>query len=469
MTFSRTSWTSLAFAILLVAALGAPTAAPTSSTPEANLIVGFRDAVDPSLVTSLGGVVVKQDATLRIAGVYALNATAFSAAISAYPQVSFVERNGATGIHSTAWDSTGWDSTGWDSTGWDSTAWDSTAWDSTAWDSTAWDSTAWDSTAWDSTAWDSTGWDSTAWDSTAWDASPTAPGTSPDAFAGQQWGYRAVKGPEAAALFAGTGARTLCVVDTGVDPSHPDLAGNLWRAPGTQSHGRDLVDGDDDPSDPAGHGTHVAGIAAAVLRNGYGIAGVAQERVMAVRVLDAQGVGEEIDLAMGIAWCTTHGAHVVTMSLGTPTDSKAVRRAVAHATQHGVLLVASAGNGGACGCVHYPAAYPEVVSVGAVMPDGRPAPYTTVSATVDLSAPGHRIASTLPGARFGALNGTSQAAPFVAGAAALLLDANASLNASQARAILKATALPMGPPGPDPYYGAGVLDVAAALRAAGRT
>ena len=134
-----------------------------------------------------------------------------------------------------------------------------------------------------------------------------------------------------------------------------------------------------------------------------------------------------------------------------------------------VVLDASAGNAGGCGCAQYPAAYPEVVSVGAIMPSGMPAPYTTVHASVDLSAPGYRIASTLPGARFGALNGTSQAAPFVAGAAALLLDADAALNATSVVAMLKATARPMGPPGPDAWYGHGVLDVEAALRAAGRT
>jgi hypothetical protein len=463
MTFRRAQCTSLAFVLLLLTALGAPTALPLGdppAPPTANLIVGFQGPVNATLVAGLGGSIVKQDDTLRLVGVAAVDPAAFSAAIAAHPQVSFVEPNGRTRIDSTGWDSTGWDSTGWDSTGWDSTGWDSTGWDSTGWDSTGWDSTGWDST----------GWDSTGWDSTAWDATPTAPGASPDRFAAQQWGYRAVNGPEAAALFAGSKARTLCVVDTGVDPTHPDLAPNLWHPNAVSaSHGRDLVNRDDDPSDDAGHGTHVAGIAAAVLRNGYGIAGVAQERIMAVKVLAANGSGEEIDLAMGIAWCATHGAHVITMSLGTSTDSKAVHRAVKHAADRNILLVASAGNGGPCGCVHYPAAYPEVISVGAVMPDGKPAPYTTVSATVDLSAPGYRIASTLPGGRFGALNGTSQAAPFVAGAAALLLDANAGLNAAAVAQMLKDTALAMGPPGPDPYYGAGVLDVEKALRAAGRT
>jgi subtilisin family serine protease len=453
-----------------VAALGAPTAAPLGDPPSADLIVGFEGPVNATLIASLGGVLIKQDTTLRLAGVATVDPAAFSAAIALHPQVSFVEPNGPTRIQSTGWDSTGWDSTGWDSTGWDSTGWDSTGWDSTGWDSTGWDSTGWDSTGWDSTGWDSTGWDSTGWDSTGWDSTPTAPGTSPDSFAAQQWGYRAVNGPEAAALFAGTKARNLCVVDTGVDPTHPDLAPNLWRpTPLSTSHGRDFVNQDDDPRDDAGHGTHVAGIAAAVLRNGHGIAGVAQERIMAAKVLDANGTGEEIDLAMGIGWCAKNGAHVITMSLGTSTASQAVHRAVQYAADRGIVLVASAGNGGPCGCVHYPAAYPEVISVGAVMPNGMPAPYTTVSDTVDISAPGYRIASTLPGGRFGALNGTSQAAPFVAGAAALLMDANPNLSPNAIANMLKASALAMGPPGPDPYYGAGVLDVEKALRAAGRT
>jgi subtilisin family serine protease len=140
--------------------------------------------------------------------------------------------------------------------------------------------------------------------------------------------------------------QVIAIVDTGVDLTHPDLAANLWTGSGGM-HGMDFVDGDTDPDDFNLHGTHVAGIAAAIADNDMGVAGVApQAQIMAVRVLDADGGGITSDIVDGINFAASNGAGVINMSLGGPPDAgdTAMSNAISQAEQANVVVVAAAGN-----------------------------------------------------------------------------------------------------------------------------
>ena len=140
--------------------------------------------------------------------------------------------------------------------------------------------------------------------------------------------------------------QVIAIVDTGVDLTHPDLAANLWTGPGG-IHGMDFVDGDTDPDDFNLHGTHVAGIAAAIADNGIGVAGVApQAQIMAVRVLDGDGAGTTDAIVEGVDFAAANGADVINMSLGGPPDAgdTALANAISQAGQANVVVVAAAGN-----------------------------------------------------------------------------------------------------------------------------
>jgi len=478
--------TALTLGVLLLAAgMGGPAGALTPSSPP-NLIVGFTGRyVDTTLLANLSGVVTGTSETLGLAAVYAADPAVFAAAAILSPKVAWVETNDAVRSFSAGWDSTGWNSTGWDSASWDGAGWDGAGWDGAGWDGAGWDGAGWDGAGWDGAGWDGAGWDGAGWDGAGWDGAGwdgagwdgagwdgagwdgrgwnrstmtgigrTQGPTGTDPLFSWQWGLVGVNLTRVATTYGGS--KTVCVVDSGVDATHPELASRI--APG----GHDFANKDGDPSDDAGHGTHVAGIIAAQTGNGLGIAGVSSSKILPVKVLASDGVGQEYDLALGIDHCRAKGANVVSMSLGTPEKSKAVHRAVVDAFAQGIVLVASAGNMGPnCDCVQYPAAYPQVISVGAVTPGGTPAAFSSTSQGVDFGAPGYAIVSTLPGNGYGAANGTSMAAPFVSAAAAILLDRG--MDAPNATRTMMETALDLGPEGRDQYFGFGVIDIGAAV------
>ncbi|HST43102.1 MAG TPA: S8 family serine peptidase, partial [Conexibacter sp.] len=235
------------------------------------------------------------------------------------------------------------------------------------------------------------------------------------------WGLTNVGALGAWDLTRGAG-QTIAVVDTGVDLVHPDLAANLWSNPGElpngldddgngrvdDLHGWDVADGDGDPSDEHDHGTHVAGIAAAVAGNGVGVAGVApQARVMAVRVLDADGYGPMTDAISGVLYAAQEGASVINLSLGAqadPGDAAGLTAlwndTAAQAAARGALLVVAAGNDASDNDTwpDFPcsATAPTIVCVAALGTDGRfDASYSNRGArSVDLAAPGSAILST---------------------------------------------------------------------------
>lgn len=258
---------------------------------------------------------------------------------------------------------------------------------------------------------------------------------------------------------------TIAIVDTGVDLSSPDLApvllpGKNFITPGMQPQ--------DDSTN--GHGSHVAGIAAAATNNGVGMAGVAAgARILPAKVLDADGAGNDTDVAAGIVWAVDQGARVINLSMdGAPMDPcpSVMTDAVAYARSKGAVVVAASGNNGASvGC---PARIPGVLAVGAVDKDGVVWQGSDRGPQLGLVAPGVAIVSVKPtdSGGYGTLTGTSMAAPMVSGAAAILAMAAPSLSESAIRAALVSTARDIGPAGRDDTYGAGIVDVGKALAAA---
>ncbi|MEM2302269.1 MAG: S8 family peptidase [Sulfolobales archaeon] len=262
----------------------------------------------------------------------------------------------------------------------------------------------------------------------------------------------------------------VAVVDTGIYYRHPDLKDSVTWCVVSLRNTKTLYEGTNlkNCDDPNGHGTHVAGIIAARL-NGIGVAGAAPKALLyAVRVLDASGSGYVSDVAKGIVEATkgpdnnagtTDDADVISMSLGGP-DSPVLRDAVIYAYSYGVVLVAAAGNEGASQ-PSYPAAYPEVIAVGAIDINYQVPSWS--NRNPDLVAPGVSILSTWKGGSYAYASGTSMAAPHVSATVALiqalrLASGHGKLAPDQVRDVLISTAIDLGSSGYDPAYGYGLVD-----------
>ncbi len=250
------------------------------------------------------------------------------------------------------------------------------------------------------------------------------------------WGVGFVRAPGAWARSRGQGVK-VAVVDTGVDLRHPDLQGRLAGGYNALRPGRD-------PADDNGHGTHVAGTAAASDDAG-GVVGVAPEaHLYAVKVLDAFGSGMLSDLVDGLHWCLGEGIQVVNMSLGSEHTNATFAEAIRRAHEGGLLLVAAAGNSGpGQDTVQYPARYPETVSVSAINAGGSMPDFASRGPRVDILAPGQDVLSDWPGGGLRTLSGTSMAAPHVSGAAALLLAAKGPLPPDEVRLRLRQAGRPV--------------------------
>ncbi|MEB3195664.1 MAG: S8 family peptidase [Candidatus Sericytochromatia bacterium] len=247
----------------------------------------------------------------------------------------------------------------------------------------------------------------------------------------------------------------VAVVDTGIDDRHPDLTGRVRK-------GRDFVNGDDDAFDDNFHGTHCAGILAANRGNG-GVVGVAPEvTLLPVKVLSAQGSGTYDQVAAGLVYAADQGASIISVSLGTYTPSQVLLEAVRHAQRKGALVVAGMGNQGS-DKPFYPAAWPDVLAVGATTVKDERARYSNTGSHLALVAPGSDILSTIPDRQYARVSGTSMATPHVAGVAALLKSAEPRWTAANLRQRLLDSAVDLGAPGMDPETGRGRLSAARAL------
>jgi thermitase len=289
-----------------------------------------------------------------------------------------------------------------------------------------------------------------------------------DPLYGKQYAPQVTRAAEAWATAKGKGVIT-AIVDTGVDPGHPDLAKHL-------AEGWNTVANNANARDDHGHGTHCAGIAGALLDNKEGVVGIAPETtLLPVKVLDAEGSGSDETVASGIVWAADHGAGVISLSLGGPGESQALGEAVAYALKKGAAVVAAMGNDGT-NEKSYPAAYPGVVAVGATNKTDAIAAFSQWGDWISLSAPGVAVLSTFPTYKvamndfgfpmtYATLDGTSMATPAVSGAAAVLRAKFPSLDAAQVKARLEASAAKVsGQADFDQHYGYGRINVLKAIK-----
>ena len=302
-----------------------------------------------------------------------------------------------------------------------------------------------------------------------------APAAAADPRRAAQWNLDLIEAGAARSVSTGAGA-TVAVIDSGVQADHPDLAGRIGPS-------YDAVQSDSTPQDGDGHGTHVMGVVGAATGNGVGVESVAPgATLMAVRVLGDDGGGSIDTVARGIDWAREHGADVINLSLGSEVplvgagggDSfdAAIRRAIAA----GIVVVAAAGNNGVPVC-EQPAAGDGLLCVGAVDKRRQRSFFSSFGSGLGLVAPGgsgatatgmdvgEDVLSTYAGSAYRELAGTSQAAPHVAGVAALLVARGVRGQAAVRR--LLATATDLGAPGEDSQFGAGLVNARAAVAGLG--
>jgi len=267
--------------------------------------------------------------------------------------------------------------------------------------------------------------------------------------------YDAVRLPEAWELETGSPAVVIAVMDSGIDPAHPDLAGALLP-------GHNFVDESFDTSDPFGHGTAVAGILAARANNGLGGAGVCWNcSLLPLRVLHPEGYALKATMARAVDYAVDRGAAVINISLYGETRNGFLHDAIRRAREAGVLVVGAAGNEG-WRIEEYPAAFPDVISVGATDESGALAEYSNRGDWVKVAAPACAPTTELGGG-FGTACGTSGSTPVVAGIVALLRAHAPLASATQLEQALERTATPVG------SVRFGRVDALGALQALGRT
>jgi thermitase len=265
----------------------------------------------------------------------------------------------------------------------------------------------------------------------------------------------------------GTEETVIAIVDTGIDLYHPDLQNKI------ESSGRDFVNNDFEANDDEGHGTFVAGIAAAETNNSEGIAGVAWNcKLLPVKVLDDIGEGYYSWIIEGIIWAVDQEAAVINLSLGGDADSSSLENAVQYAHQNDVVVAAAAGNEESS--VLYPAAYTDTcLAVAATDYNDQRMTWSNYGAEIDIAAPGRRIISTVPTWYFppgsfpyGFADGTSLSTSFVSGLAALIISIKPWMSADEVMGVIKYSADDVNEennPGKDIYIGYGRINMENAL------
>lgn len=248
----------------------------------------------------------------------------------------------------------------------------------------------------------------------------------------------------------------IAIVDTGVDLEHPDLKDKLLP-------GKDFVDEDDIPMDENSHGTHCAGISAAIMDNNEGITGISpRSNIVPVRVLDNNGSGSLDDVASGILWAADSGVKVISLSLGAPYATETLKEAVQYALNKDIVVLAAMGNSGNKQ-KYYPAAYEGVTAVSSTDSKDKYSYFTTYGEWVSVSAPGSSVLSSVPGGKYAIKSGTSMACPNAAGVVALIRCKFPELTNIEVKKRLEITADDKGTPGFDIYYGNGRINAYRAL------
>lgn len=213
----------------------------------------------------------------------------------------------------------------------------------------------------------------------------------------------------------------VAVIDTGCDYNHPDIANNILQ-------GRNFVEGNNDPIDRNGHGTHVSSTICAK-NNGFGMVGIAPEtKIVPIKCLNDNGGGEENHIAAGILWAIDQRVDFITMSIGAQFPSSKIESAIKTAASKGIVMFCAAGNNGSSTDILYPAKYPETISIGAIDKNLNRTHFTCSGESLNFLAPGQDIMGCIPGDRYALMSGTSMSNPYAVGIASLLLSFNRKNN-----------------------------------------
>jgi subtilisin family serine protease len=274
-----------------------------------------------------------------------------------------------------------------------------------------------------------------------------------------QWGLNRMQAEDLWQRSTGANV-TVAVLDTGVKASHPDLSGKVSQGFNA------ITDKPGAQSDDNGHGTFIAGMIAGK-SDGAGVVGIAPNaRILPVKVLNADGIGDSDDIAQGIIWAVDNGADVINMSFGADSTNKLEAAAIDYAQGAGVTLVAAAGNEG-MRQVMYPAGYPGVLGVGATDSNNERAKFSNQGSHVDVVAPGQGILSSFTKRAYTWTSGTSMSTAYVSGIAALAISYSPGAGGEPLSQQIAATATDLGPAGSDPAYGLGLVDPATLLEQLG--
>ena len=282
-----------------------------------------------------------------------------------------------------------------------------------------------------------------------------------DPYLGSEWHLTRIGAASAWDTTQGVGI-VIAILDSGVDQTHPDLMANLVS-------GYNLYDNNADVSDVCGHGTAVAGTAAASSNNGTGVAGVAgQARIMPLRIAYFDTASNSCyayysTIASGLTYAADHGARVANVSYGGVAASASVQSAAQYMKSKGGLVFVSAGNNGVDENIT-----PTTTMIPVSATDGNDVrtSWSSYGTFVAMSAPGAGIWTTSKGGIYQGWNGTSFSSPLTAGVAALMMAANPTLDGSQIESLMFSSAVDLGAAGRDPYYGYGRVDAAAGVQAA---
>ncbi len=267
----------------------------------------------------------------------------------------------------------------------------------------------------------------------------------------------------------GSSSIKIAIIDTGVQWDHPDLSANIWNNTAENctnsidddSNGKiddcrgwDFVNNDSNPTDDHGHGTHVAGIAAATGNNSINVAGVCWNcTIMPVKAFNSGGSGTYTDIADALHYAADNGAKIISMSFTGP-DASTLSDAIKYAYSKNATLIAAAGNSNTNSkSSSYPAAYDEVIAVGSTDSSDTKSSFSNYGSWVDVSAPGSSILSTYINNATTTLSGTSMATPIISGIVGLILSKNSTFKQDQVRTLLRSTIDPIS--SPTVYIGTG--------------
>lgn len=282
-----------------------------------------------------------------------------------------------------------------------------------------------------------------------------------------QWAPQLTGAESAWAVTTGAVEVIIAITDTGVDGTHPDFGGKVMAGYDTFN---DIAILASTNSAVHYHGTHCAGIAAAIGNNSQGMAGVAWgSKIMPMKICDdgPDYGASKFDMAEAFIWAADNGADIISCSFGGKGYSQTMKNAIDYAViDMGCAMFASMGNSSR-NETSYPAGYQSVIAVGATDAHDEIASFSTIGNHISVCAPGVEIYSTMPGGGYDYMSGTSMSCPFVAGAAALILSQNPGMRPEEVKTQLEETAVDLGSPGFDSIFGYGRVDLAAVVGAVG--